>query len=348
MIDCGADVRAFHDQKVTLPGSEQDKMRIRRNANRDRLKRNLEKADEPTPYEHVSQGSYRMKTMLQDDNNDYDIDDGAYFPKGVLVGDRGAEMSSLHARRMVQRAMDDGTFKTPPEVKANCVRVHYSEGYHVDIPVYRRIVDEEADETYYELASSSGWKRSDARDVTKWYEETRKKTPDANQFRRLNRYLKKHARSRESWKSRNLSGFAITVLLAEIYVLSSDRDDIALYRTMQAMKSRLDGNTAIDHPVTPNETVTTDDPDAKARFFRDKLKEALDHLAPVYAHGCDRESALKCWDKVFDTKFFSERYEGEKAKSASLSAPAIGSAAILGSTATAAASVSARGGGRHA
>ena len=272
MIDCGADVKAFHDQKVTLPGSEQDEMRKRRNTNRDRLKRNLEKADKPTPYEYVSQGSYRMKTMLRDENNDYDIDDGAYFQKGVLVGDRGAEMSSLDARKMVQSAMDDGTFKTPPEVKANCVRVHYSEGYHVDIPVYRRIVDEDADETYYELASGSGWKRSDARDVTNWYEETRKGTSDANQFRRLNRYLKKHAKSRESWKSRNLSGFGITVLLAEAYVLSPDRDDIALYRTMEAMKSQLDGNTVIDHPVTPNETVTTDDPDAKARFFQGQVE----------------------------------------------------------------------------
>ena len=347
MIDCGADVKAFHDQKVTLPASERDKMRKRRNANRDRLKRNLEKDEKPTPYEHVSQGSYGMKTMLRDENNGYDIDDGAYFQKGVLVGDRGAEMSSLDNRKIVRNAMDDGTFKTAPEVKANCVRVHYSEGYHVDIPVYRRVVDEDADETYYELASSSGWKRSDARDVTKWYEETRKGTSDANQFRRLNRYLKKHAKSRESWKSRNLSGFAITVLLAETYVLSPDRDDIALYRTMEAMKSRLDGNTVIDHPVTPNETVTSDDPDAKACFFRDRLKEALDHLAPVYAQNCDRESALKCWDKVFNTTFFSERYEDEEAKSASLSAPAISSAAILGSTTAAAASVSAKGGGRH-
>ena len=47
MIDCGTDVKAFHDQKVTLPGSEQEEMRKRRNTNRDRLKRNLEKADKP-------------------------------------------------------------------------------------------------------------------------------------------------------------------------------------------------------------------------------------------------------------------------------------------------------------
>ena len=348
MINCGTDVRAFHDQKVTLPRSEQDKMRVRRNTNRERLKRNLGKAEKPAPYEHVSQGSYRMKTMLRDNNNEYDIDDGAYFRKDDLVGDRGAEMSSIDARKMVRNVMDDGTFKMSPEVKANCVRVRYSPGFHVDIPVYRRVVDSYTDETYFELASSSGWRRSDARDVTNWYEQTRKGTSDANQFRRLNRYLKKYARSRESWKSRNLSGFAITVLLAETYILSPDRDDIALYRTMEAMKRRLDSNTVIHHPVTPNERITSDDPDAKASFFWERLKEALDHLAAVYANDCDRESALKCWDKVFNTSFFSERYKDEKAKSASLAAPAIGSATILGSTAEAGASVSARGGGRHA
>ena len=134
MFDCDTDVRAFHDQKVTLPGSEQEKMRNRRDSNRDRLKLNLEKDEKPKPYEFVSQGSYRMKTMLRDDNSDYDIDDGAYFQKSALVGDRGAEMSSLDARKMVRDAMDDGKFKTPPEVKNNCVRVHYSAGYHLDIP----------------------------------------------------------------------------------------------------------------------------------------------------------------------------------------------------------------------
>src|SRR5262249_36820625 len=60
---------------------------------------------------------------------DYDIDDGVYFDKGVLVGDRGAEMSALQARQMVRDALDDGSFKTPPEVRTNCVRVYYEAGF---------------------------------------------------------------------------------------------------------------------------------------------------------------------------------------------------------------------------
>jgi hypothetical protein len=39
-----------------------------------------------------------MKTMTQHLAKDYDIDDGVYFSKEVLVGDRGAEMSALQAR----------------------------------------------------------------------------------------------------------------------------------------------------------------------------------------------------------------------------------------------------------
>jgi len=348
MYDCSADIKAFHDQEVTLPGSEQTKMRNRRNSNRDRLKRNLEKDDKPTPYEHVSQGSYQMKTMLRDPDNDYDIDDGAYFEKSALVGQKGAEMTSLQARQMVCDAMDDGSFKTPPEVRSNCVRVFYSAGYQVDIPVYRKI---ECDgETYFELAASSGWKRSDARDVTDWYEDERKATDDPVQFRRLNRHLKKHAKSRNSWKTRALCGFGISVLLAEQCVIESDREDLALFDTMEAIRDRLDEDTVINHPVTPDETITTGDPDAKATYYRDRLTEALDHLQPLFENDCDREIALKCWDKVFNTTFFSERYEEDIApetKSA-LSAPAVASATILGATTVASAAVSEMGGGRHA
>ncbi|WCR00079.1 cyclic GMP-AMP synthase DncV-like nucleotidyltransferase [Paracoccus aestuarii] len=111
MFDCAKDVRAYHDQDVTLPKSEQDAMRARRDSNRTRLRNGLEKAGKPKPIEFVKQGSYAMKTMCRDPDNDYDIDDGVYFHKKDLVGDRGAEMTSLQARWMVRDAVDDGKFK---------------------------------------------------------------------------------------------------------------------------------------------------------------------------------------------------------------------------------------------
>lgn len=348
MFDCSKDVRAYHDQEVTLPKSEQDAMRDRRDSNRTRLRNGLEKAGKPKPIEFVKQGSYAMKTMCRDPDNDYDIDDGVYFEKDDLVGDRGAEMTSLQARQMVRDAVDDGKFKRAPEVRSNCVRVFYMKGYHVDLPVYRRVVTDTVfgEEVHYELAASSGWKRSDARDVSDWYEDERAASADGIQLRRINRDLKKYARSRSSWRSAILSGFGISVLTTEKFRVN-DREDRALYDTMVAIRDRLDWNLVVAHPVTPGDTITSGSDDAKARCLREKLTEAIDTLAPLFDADCTRKKALKCWDKVFATTFFSERLEEEER--ASVAAPAIiGSAALLSATAAAASAVSSAGGGRHA
>ena len=348
MFDCSKDVRAYHNQDVTVPKTEQDRMRSRRNANRDRLRKGLEKADKPPPIEFIAQGSYAMKTMVRDPDNDYDIDDGVYFRKEDLVGPRGAEMTSLQARQMVRDTVDDGRFKQAPEVRSNCVRVYYEAGYHVDLPVYRRVVTSTVfgEEAHYELAASSGWKRSDARDVTDWYEDERVRAADGQQLRRLNRDLKKYARSRHSWRAGILSGFGISVLVIERF-RQNDREDRALYDTMVAIRDRLDWNLEVAHPVTPGDYITSGADDARARSFRDKLTDAIDALQPLFRTDCTREHALKCWDKVFATTSFSGRLENEQR--ASVTAPAIiGSAALLSSTSGAADAVNSAGGGRSA
>jgi hypothetical protein len=348
MFDCARDVRAYHDQDVTLPKTEQDAMRDRRNSNRTRLRNGLSAAGKPAPLEFVKQGSYAMKTMVRDPDNDYDIDDGVYFRKEDLVGGRGAEMTSLQARQMVRDAVDDGKFKRAPEVRPNCVRVFYEKGYHVDLPVYWRVTTSTVfgDEYHYELAASSGWKRSDARDVSDWYEAERSKSSDGVQLRRINRDLKKYARSRYSWRGGILSGFGVTVLTTE-GIRVNEREDRTLYDTMVAIRDRLNWNLQVAHPVTPGDFITSGIDDAKARCFREKLTEAIDTLQPLFEADCTREKALKCWDKVFATTFFSERLEEEQR--ASVAAPAIiGSAALLSATAAAASAVSSAGAGRHA
>src|SRR5438477_548087 len=123
MYDCSDDVLAYHDDEVTLPEDERGVMRERRDANRDRLKRGLENGEKPQPLFFKSQGSYAMRTMVQHPEKDYDIDDGVYFAKEDLKGPQGGEMSALEARQMVRDAVDDGSFKTPPEVRPKCVRV---------------------------------------------------------------------------------------------------------------------------------------------------------------------------------------------------------------------------------
>jgi hypothetical protein len=334
MFDCSNDVISHHDEKVTLPQAERTQMRERRDSNRERLRRGLKNASKPAPREFVSQGSYGMKTMTQHPESDYDIDDGVYFDKDALDGQRGGRMSALQARQFVRDALDDGSFSRPPEVRNNCVRVYYVAGYHVDMPVYRRIVYEDARGDlyyYYELASTH-WKRSDARDVTKWFEEqNNNQSPDTingRQLRRIVRQIKKFARSRESWKGQILSGFGITKLVSECYIGDANREDIALYETMKAIRDRLNWSLEISHPVTPNETITKDAKDARARFLRDRLTEAISTLAPFFGSGCTRANALKCWDRVFATTFFSDRTDlTAKAAPSLLRAPSIGAPA---------------------
>lgn len=358
MFDCAKDVLGYHDDKVTLPNEERTNMRKRRNSNRDRLKSGLEKTQKPQPKLFKRQGSYAMKTMVQHDDKKYDIDDGVYFRKEDLVGPRGGEMSALDARKMVRDALDDGSFKTPPEVRNNCVRVYYEEGYHVDMPVYRLVTTKDAfgnEQEHAELASTD-WKRSDARDVTDWFEgENDRQSPDTangRQLRRVTREIKKYAKSRASWESKSLSGFGITVLVVECYRKDVGREDKSLYDTMKAIRDRLDWNLVVNHPVTKGDTITDGNDDPKARFLRERLTEAIDNLAPLFEFDCTHEKALKCWDKVYSTDYFSNRLEKTTAnESKAFGTPNVLSAGMLrdaGNEPAAREAVRKEGGGRYA
>lgn len=324
MFDCSDDVLAYHNDEVTLPQADRTEMRGRRDANRKRLKDGLKKNKRPLPRDFCKQGSYAMLTMVQHPENDYDIDDGAYFLATDLVGPNGGEMTALQARQMVRDAIDDGSFKTKPEVRKNCVRVYYEAGYHVDVAVYRiRIArDIFGNETeIYELASSS-WKRSDARHVTEWFDkENTRQSPDTTngrQLRRMTRFTKKFSRSRDSWSTSTASGFTITKLITERYSSDSKREDVALYNTMKAIRDRLNLNLEVAHPVTPNEMLTKGTDDAKTKFLRTKLTDALGWLAVLFDPKCTRTQALAAWDKVFNTDYFSNRDTSTTKASASL------------------------------
>jgi hypothetical protein len=357
MYDCSDDVLGYHNDEVTLPEAERKAMRERRNSNRQRLDAGLIRNEKPSVLENKAQGSYAMRTMLRHPTNDYDIDDGVYFWKEDLVGPRGAEMTPRQTKEMVRDAVDHGLFTTPPDIRTNCVRIYYAKGYHVDMPVYRRVTttDWAGNVTYHnELASGSTWKRSDACDVTEWFNDERRRSGDATQIRRIVRLIKKFAKSRDSWGSQILSGFGITKLVTEEFRRDPNRLDTALYDTMLAIRDRLLVSERVEHPTTPDTTITSHPDsyhkDAKAAFLCTKLTEALVKLEPIFVQSCTRKEALQCWDAVFSTTYFVDGYEEEaKPAAAAVAAPAVLSSGLLvqqGNSAMAA--VRKEGGGRHA
>lgn len=313
MINCHQDIVAFHDDEVVLSTTDRDEMRERRNANRKRVESGLEKADGPAAKSLKSQGSYAMWTMVQDANNDYDIDDGVYFTKESLVGPRGGDKPALDARSMVRDAVNNGQFKRPPELRKNCVRVCYEAGYHVDLPVYREVQDDD-DHTHVELASAD-WIASDPQSVTEWLRQADKEqSPDygggVGQLRRVVRILKAFSRSRKSWKDSIASGFMITVLVVEKYAASEGRDDRALYDTIVAIRDRLEWDLQIRHPTVSGEYLTKGVDDSRARFLQEKLDWAIEQLELLLDSESTHEDVLKAWDKVFATSFFGDRSSG--------------------------------------
>lgn len=326
MHNCHTDMLAYHNDEVTLPQSEQTDMRNRRNSNRDRVKNGLKKNDQPSPDDFTSQGSYAMRTMVQYPNKDYDIDDGIYFDREKLKGSRGGDKTPQEAKQMVCDAVQDDRFKKKPEVRTNCVRVYYNEGYHVDLPVYRTYLDDYGDEKI-ELASTN-WKESDPQSVTSWFDkQNQEKSPDTTngrQLRRIVRFLKTFSRSRDSWSDRTATGFIITKLVTEKYHSDSAREDQSLYYTMKGIKERLDWDLEVKHPVL-DEYLTNGPDDSKTKFLREKLDEALKNLDILFDPDCTRSQALKAWDKVFNTSYFSGRDSSSKS----------GAAKMVGATATA-------------
>lgn len=334
MRNCDAQILKYQRKMVKLSDDERLDIKDKADTNRDRLKGGLAVDGKPKPIGMHTQGSYSMKTMIQEEDGDYDIDDGVYFKKEDLVGPNGGEMSALAVRKMVCEALQDKRFKVAPEVRKNCVRVYYNEGYHVDVPSYRKIEIEDPisgeKKTAWELAGPD-WKRSDARSVTKWFKTANStrcsdasKDGNSGQFVRMTRLMKKFAKSRASWKSKTVSGFAISRLVEECYLEIEGRNDKAFRNLMKQVRDRLDHDDEIGHPTLSGENIVNSG-SPKVAFFKECLEDNLAHLEILDDPNCTHEQAMKAWDKVFNVDWFKNQPDpdAEKMIDARTTAPVI-------------------------
>lgn len=326
-IDCHRVMKGFHSDQVTLPNSEQQKMRNRRDSGRTRMENGLKKHGHSFPNKHISQGSYAMRTMVQDGESDYDIDDGVYFDIDKLKDSNDKELTPYQARSRIKKALKDERLQYDAQIKTNCVRQNYPEGYHIDIPVYRIVKRKQLfgdDEIIYEHASGDEWLESDAQSVTRWFNdkvgELKSGEKDSSQLRRVTKLTKKFARSRRAWKKQTTSGICITKLVVDHFIPNQNRDDDALRYTWKAILSALNISLRVEHPVQRHKNLAESD-DECMEFFRNCLSEALDELETIDDEDADYEKACKSWDKVFNTNYFSESTSKQKTDSTSLLSP---------------------------
>jgi len=311
MFNCHDDMSHFHNEFVRLTIPQRDQLDAHRTANRTRLKDGLAKLKHPTVHHHVPQGSFEMKTINQHPDRDYDLDDGAAFLKTDLVKSDGTAMPPCEAREMVRDAIRDPKFNRAPEVRENCVRVFYEEGYHIDIPVYR-IPDPNQPDSI-ELSSGDTWRKADPIGVTEWFKDSSKaKSPDlvnGGQFRRTTRLFKKYTRSRKAW--RLPSGLAISKLTDERYAKFDGRDDEAMANLLKSALQRLEYDLTVKHPVL-NEMITTGQADQKMVDLRTNLRNAVKSLKVLWEPTCTRLQTLQAWEEVFNHSFWRGMIDKER------------------------------------
>ena len=333
-IDCNREIKKYHSNEVVLSKTQQDEMRSRRDNGRTRLENGLIKAGHPLPYLVASQGSYAMRTMVQDDENEYDIDDGVYFECDDLLDNDGNELEPKASRKRVKNALYDERLAFDAQVKNNCVRQYYPAGYHIDLPVYRTTWSQDifGNETVkHELASGDEWVVSDARRVSKWFnehvtEELKSGDVDTSQLRKVVRLTKKMARSRKAWKNKTTSGICITKLVVDHMVYVIDRDDEALRSTWQSIKNTLPISKPVKHPVQSKNLAEWDD--GCVEFFKDCLSENLKHLEVLDKSDCNHEMAMMAWNKAFDTDYFNAFITDKKSATSLLQPAAIAAAGL--------------------
>ena len=306
MYELSSKFNTFYSSHVVLPQADQDELHNKKDLNIQRLRDGLKEynAEHNTSYAVVEtcvQGSVAMATVVQNEENDYDIDVAVVFDKSKL-GDMGARAT----RNMVADALRRKTkqFNTEPEVKTSCVRVQYSDGYHIDFAVYRREWDSWTNSYRYEHAGSE-WTERQLRGLTDWF-KTQNDASDGK-LRKMVRLSKMFCKSRDSWKNMP-SGLLQTVLCDEKLQQYYDRIDELFYYTMKDIIDRLETDTSVSAPVDNGRDLTPRQSDIqKMTNWKNRLRSKLEDLDVLFKDDCSKEDALQAWYGFFNHDYWNEQ-----------------------------------------
>ena len=200
------------------------------------------------------QGSWKMKTTIRTNDDECDLDDGFYITPEP-------DVTSTTVKNWVQEAVDEVT-NAGASHKNKCIRVQYVGGYHIDIPVYVKSSFDKRWEHPKMATRDNGYILSDPKELCDWF-AAKKKNND--QLVRIISYMKAWS---DDVKHTMPPGLALTILAAENQV-RDERDDIALLKTLKAIRNRLNVSFACIVPATPRDNVLSDFEDRKDQIIAD-------------------------------------------------------------------------------
>ena len=308
MYDLSSKFNTFYKSCVVLPKADQDELHNKKDINIQRLKEGLREYNREygTPYtiaETCVQGSVAMSTVVQNEDNNYDIDVAVVFDKDSL-GDKGA----LATRNMVANALKKKTkqFNAEPEVKTSCVRVRYASGYHIDFAVYRRSWDDWNQCYIYEHAGSD-WSMRELKGLSDWFRSQNDLSD--GKLRKIVRLSKMFCKSRDSWNNMP-SGLLQTVLCDERLQDSYTRIDELFYYTMKEIENRLETELTVAAPVDNGRDLTPRNDDIqKMTNWKNRLKSKLEDLDVLFRDDCTQNDALQAWYGFFSHDYWDEQID---------------------------------------
>lgn len=305
MFDLSSKFNEFYKKHVVLPQNEQTNLFEKRDLNIERLKKGLEEYNKEhnTSYNVIEssvQGSLAMSTIIQNEKNDYDIDIAIVFNKDIL-GDKGAQAT----RNIVADALRRKTkqFSAEPEIKTSCVRVKYTDGYHIDFAIFRRSYSDLDNKYIYEHAGED-WNKRDLEGVAKWFKEQNNNS-DEN-LRRVVRLSKMFCKSRDSWKNMP-SGLIQTILCNEKLQSYYERIDEIFYYTMKEIVSRIEVYLDVNSPVDNGRALVNREIDRTRMInWKNRLKSKLEDLEVLFSDDCNKDDAMQAWYGFFNHDFWNE------------------------------------------
>lgn len=308
MYDISTDFKKFYYNKVVLSKEETNNLRAKKNLNINRLKDGLEEYNNKnnTSYkiaETLEQGSVAMSTVTQNENNDYDIDVAVVFDDVNLNG-----LGPIAVKNMVVEALKEKctNFKTEPEALTNCVRIVYSDNYHIDFAVYRRIKN--SDGSYKYEHAGSEWRERNPRAINNWFKEEIKQ--HGEKLRQAVRLSKMFCKSREFWQ---MPGGLIQSVLCDESIQEYDRIDEMFYYTMKEVYNRLLLDTEVKNPTNGQSLLLKQKDTDKVNNLCNRLRDFLEKLDILFSDECTKSDAIGAWHDFFNHDFWSNKETEDRA-----------------------------------
>lgn len=271
----------FND-KITLTSSKSKSLRTSRDALRADIKKWFSDKEKQQP-KFCWQGSFAMKTVVnQIDGNEYDMDDGVYL-QGCDDVDQDDWPTPSTVHKWVKDAVEDRT-KLSPIDKDTCIRVCYSAGYHIDLPIY--IVK---DDVAYLATKKEGWIESDPKAFKDWFvDKVQDDTSYGEQLRRLVKALK----AWKDCKNVDLKGIELTILATNSFDKYDNREDKSFLNTVKDIISKLETDFKCIKPVVPGENLFDSVSETKKNKIMDALSDLKDNMENALSESDEEKASM--------------------------------------------------------